>query len=382
MQIINDPGLGTLLGNSLGTGLQQLAQQKLGELQQRQKAAGFQNIGIPQQEAQLLSSLSPQELKSLGPILENYLTAPQQQITSTGLQELAQQQSPQYKSPTPFQLLMGQLNPQTNQLAPGQQFGEEQPQLSSAEAPQQIQPTKATHRPLTIAEAKRQTSEEKEALKELRKAGLKETAKLRADLSSKAAIAKERLKDLGRLEELEKEGKLDTPGYVEFLKRSGFDIPALMNEGSQEFSKIVANFVNGAKESFGSRISNFELESFLKTLPNLSQSPEGRKRVIANLKNINRAAIEYNEAKKEILKEHHGLPPIDLADEIDDRIGKRLDNISKKFREDLAKPVPKGQNKFITALQALAGSTLSVPGKILGKAGSLIGGGSAPVPPI
>ncbi|MEK6884942.1 MAG: hypothetical protein AABY22_35250, partial [Nanoarchaeota archaeon] len=41
----------------------------------------------------------------------------------------------------------------------------------------------------------------------------------------------------------------------------------------EEFQKIEANFLRNAKQYFGGRISNYEVEQFLKTIPSLSQSP-------------------------------------------------------------------------------------------------------------
>lgn len=220
------------------------------------------------------------------------------------------------------------------------------------------------NRKTQIAERKQQILEGKElrrAEREAELAGLEKHkfSKPEIKVAREAAnSSKKILHDLERFEELEKEGKLDTPGYIEFLKRTGLDIPALQNPGSEEFAKIAANFIGGAQKAVGGRVSNFELEQFLKTIPNLSQSPDGRKRVIANLKRINRANVEYYNTVKEVLKENKDIPPLDLFEKVDDRIDKKLDKISEQFKKDLARPVPAGQNRLITALQAGAGSAL------------------------
>ena len=47
--------------------------------------------------------------------------------------------------------------------------------------------------------------------------------------------------------------------------------------------------------------------------------------------------------------------------------------IAKQFKQDLLKPVPAGQNKFITALQSAAGSVAGNAGKITkGAAGAAL----------
>lgn len=186
----------------------------------------------------------------------------------------------------------------------------------------------------------------------------KHTAPIVKDILAKENQARIDINSINRLEELNKSGKLDTPGYIEFLKNSGLDIPALMNPESEEFQKIIYNFAKNAKQIFGARVSNFEFDQFLKSIPSLSQSPEGRKRVMANLKNLNRADIERGKALREIVKENNGVPPLDLELQIEDRLNKKLDGLAKLFRDDLQKEVPEGQNKYITALQSAAGKTL------------------------
>lgn len=226
-------------------------------------------------------------------------------------------------------------------------------------------------------ERKLELEREKEERKE-RIEAFKLTKGERKEILEKAKSARQNLLDLERMEELQEEGKLDTPGYVEFLKRSGLDIPALMSPGSEEFQKIAVTFLRDARTYFGARVTNFELDQFLKGIPSLSQSPEGRKRVIANLKRFNRIALEHSNALKEVIAENKGTPPLDLLEKIDTKVGKKMDKLAELFKEDLKKPVPKGQSKLIAALQAAAGGIIGAPGKLLGKIGA-IGGGAAEV---
>ena len=164
------------------------------------------------------------------------------------------------------------------------------------------------------------------------------------------------------MQELQDSGKLDTPGYPAFLKRAGLNIPALMNPESEEFNKIAVNFLRDAKNYFGARVTQQEVQLFLQGIPSLSQSPEGRKRVIANLKYIANGALEYNNALKEVIQENKGVPPYDLMERIDDKVEKKIDSFAARFKKDLSKPVPKGQNKLITALQAGLGSVIGGAG--------------------
>lgn len=334
LNIINDPSLTAQLATGIGEGLTQLATAKAQNLlarQQRQQAAsGFAALGLMPEEAQAISQLDPQV---------------QDKILLAYLQRAGGQSQSSPLSASPNESVAQTL----------------------------ARPTSKEQRMLDYQNRKLEQSEKKLANQE-KASAFKATAAERKAIIDKAKAARQDLDDLNRLEELEKEGKLDTPGYVEFLKRSGLEIPALMNEGSEEYNKVSQTFIRNAKEYLGSRISNFELEQFLKTIPSLTQSPEGRKRIVANLKKVRRSALAYNEALQEVMRENKGIPPYDLIEQVEEKIGKKLDKIAEKFRQDLSRPVPKGQNKYITALQSGAGTVLGqAPKAIAPLAGAGLG---------
>lgn len=332
--------LAASLGTGLADALSGLAQQRAQQVQRRNQAGALEALlGLDPQVAQQASYAPESVLKEF---TKQHLMAPSREAYASALQSLLQPEGQQAEQES----LLGEQQPQQLGKAPAKLKG-----LTEAQA------TKLAE--LGLKQKESQKKEVREAFK-FNKEEMKE-------IVSKARAAKTNLQDLARLEELDKEGKLDTPGYVEFLKRSGFDIPALMNPGSEEYQKITQTFLRDAKTYLGSRISNFELEQFLKTIPSLSQSPEGRKRVVSNLKRINRTALEYNNALKDVIKENKGVPPLDLQSAIEDKVDKKLDKVAEQFKKDLQRPVPAGQNKFITALQAGTGSAI-------GKAGSLAKG--------
>lgn len=362
VQIVQKPpSFGETFGSGLSQGLQQLAQNKLQEIlkhnQRSQAAKLYENAGLPKELAQSIVRQPESIQKSLLDRLE-------------GLQ-FGGQQPQQLQQPNVLQQL----------TTPQQQLGQvAQPGLEPArEVSAPIQEAVSSGLKLGPSIAERRHREllelKKEGMEQKRQAeAFKATKQERSEIIKAGRKAKQQLEDLNRMEELEKEGNLDTPGYIEFLKRSGLDIPALMDIGSEEFNKIAANFIGGAKDALGGRVTNFELEQFLKTIPSLSQSPEGRKRVIANLKRIKRTEVEYKKALKDVMSENKGVPPLDLLEKIDDKIGPRLDKISEKFRKDLSKNVPEGQNRLITAAQSIGGSIAGAPGRLLGGISHLLGG--------
>ncbi len=328
-------------------------------------------VNMPTGQPQIQDILSG--LSSGKPIAQHQLMNKQQEQINPLLQNVLQQQALKEAVPaekeTPRQLSTLSGEPMQVQKAPQQQPQSQKEGSLILGA----SPTERRHR--EMLGLKREAAEKKEISEKYKLS--KETRK---EIVQKAAAARQDLKDLNRLEELEKEGKLDTPGYVEFLKRSGLDIPALMEPGSEEFQKVAATFMRNASTYLGGRVSNYELEQFLKTIPSLSQSPEGRKRVISNLKYITRSALEYNDAMKEVISENNGVPPYDLDEKIDTKVEKRLDKLSDMFKKDLSRPVPKAQNKLVTAMQAALGSAIGTVAPIAAKtavgagAGALFGG--------
>ena len=365
--------LGQSLGQGLGGLLEGLASNKVNQMHQKQQAQSLQSVlgGLSAEQAQSLAGLSP-DIQQL--FVKDLLAQPSQQAYAQALGVGGSQQVPQQAQSqlSPFeslQLLQGNITPEIAQKLQ---------QVPNVQQQEQVnQPARLTERQATeIAKLKR--DEQKQAHKEKQDA-FKFNKDVIKDVSEKSKSAKQALHDLDRMEELQKEGKLDTPGYVEFLNRSGLSIPALMSEGSEEFNKIAQNFLRNAKQYYGGRVSNFEVEQFLKTIPSLSQSPQGRQRVIANLKNISRAELEYTKAVRDVIKDNKGIPPFDLALQIEERVEKQSKKLADKFKKDLAKPVPKGQNKFITGLQTVAGSTVgllskAIPTALGAGAGYLAGG--------
>lgn len=340
----NQPSLGGQLGSSFGTGLEALARQKLEQVAQRNQeqklSSAYKNL-FPNQQPGMAEALSALEPKEREIAIKNLFAAPGQEAYAEAL---------------------GLGLPKSNEIG-AQKEGFQNP----------IKPRLTEKQASEIA--KMRQKEEHYNRKE-RAEAFKQTKAERKEFIDKAKAGRQNLQDLNRLEELEKEG-LPTAGYNEFLKRSGLDIPALQGASGEEFNKLTANFIRNAKSYYGSRISNFELEAFLKTLPNLSASPEGRKRVISQLKNIARLEIEGGKAARDIIAKNKGIPPLDLLEQVDERISKKADKFAKKFRQDLAKEVPTSQNKLLTAVGAGLGNLVGSisPGGVLGGAiGGYLGG--------
>jgi hypothetical protein len=372
--------LGEGLARALNKNIDEISQNKLAEIHRRNDMLERNRLsrtlqalpGINPGIADFISNLSPDERKNVFQNLGSLLQLGELQSrvpAESALQDLIAGPTRSQQSAEPLRLF-GKEYPSL------QESISELPKLSNIEKAREVQQTQKITAPeqakliediFTSPKEKREREKfelEKATLKEKQEAGrFKETKEDRREIIEKGKAARRAIHDLNRMQELESTGKLDTPGYVEFLHRAGLDISSLMNPESEEFQKIANNFTANAKNHFGGRVSNFEVEQFLKTVPSLSQSPEGRKRVIANLKYLYNGDLEYNKALKEVLAEHKGVPPYDLIEKIDDKIDSKLDSLSEKFKADLAKPVPKAQNKLATALESSLGSVIGGIGK-------------------
>jgi len=155
---------------------------------------------------------------------------------------------------------------------------------------------------------------------------------------AEAKDAKQNDMRLKRMEELNKGGKLNSPGFVSALNTLehglwgvGLNLKWLMNPDSQEFEKLSNDFLKNAKSIFGARVTQGEIEMFLKTIPSLTQTTKGRERVIRNMKLFNQGAKLKKDAMAEIIEMNGGERPKNIELLVEKKIAPKLDQLSKKF---------------------------------------------------
>ncbi len=411
---------GTSLGSTLGSGLsgalQGLAESKLQQIQKQHEYksnySGLQALGIPNAE-----QLAHLDSASLQQIIKHNLEAPSRQAYAQSLQGLlgGEQQQPQQQGIAPqaqqTQSPLQNINPAQRQRleqylnSPAAQKSGNSEQILKLkkalampfEQPTQPQaiPGQNTQEQLPVIQGglnERQATElaklglqkqkmtaadkrhEKQLEHDLKKEALKETKEIRKDLFAKKKSAQDTIEAINRFEELEKEG-LPSAGWSDLLKNAGLDIPSLLGASGEEYNKVAANFVRNAKAVFGSRLTDTDLNQFLKTVPSLSNSPEGRKRINANLKrvaNLDKYAVD---AYEDILKDNKGIPPLDLDLKLDKALDQKREAVYKQFKKDLEKEVPATQNTAATLLQSGIGTLIGGAKKALPTAiGYAVGG--------
>lgn len=110
-------------------------------------------------------------------------------------------------------------------------------------------------------------------------------------------------------------------------------LPKAANAEEQLFVKTVNDFTVKAKDSFGARVTNFELDRFMQRLPTLANSSEGRKLILRQMKIIN----ELNQIEKSAIQDvfdEYGIRNIDYADAENiarERIKEKKEELRKEY---------------------------------------------------
>lgn len=337
VQIIKDPGrwssFGSSVGRSLGEGLQALAAQKLNDMRNRQaleqKQNMFSNLGYTSADASVLSSLP-----------ENLQLAYMTEFTPPGI--------PQMQANTQLEQAMGALQMKKQPTIA------QQPVAVPEATPVISKPVMAP--PLRMTTTQRLKAEQMDRKREIEDRRLKskiakeervhqyhvdkETKEVYKAINDEAESAYQADRRISRMETLVGKGDLTRPRWHAILKTisqgvmgHGINLHSLESPDSQEFLKLSQEFLKDAKKIFGARVTNMEIENLLKMIPSLSQSREGKLRVINNMRLYNEGSLIKKKAMDDIISENNGKRPMNLKALVDKRTKKDLDIVAKKVIE-------------------------------------------------
>lgn len=354
---IQDPfarGVGGLAGSQLGQvlsdNLTNIAASKAQQLKQQQMSGLYNQLGLPGNQLAYLPEQDRQMV--LQELLGEYGVAPQQNpLMSLLMQQPGAQQA--FNNQVGINNAAGQQpQPSYAQVASTDRPEGRQVPMQGMQLPMQRMGSKALAR-----SQKLNTAMLKEAYAE-QKASEKETLPYYKDIIKQAHAAKNNDKRLDRMEQLIKTSKLSNPTFASALKTLskgifgfGIDLSSLMNPESQEFEKLSNDFIREAKEIFGGgRLTDADLNAFLKIIPTLSLSNEGKLRVMENMRQVNEAAKIKENALKEIIKANGGKRPRNLELMVDEITQPQIDALADQFKRNYEN-VP---------------TTESLPGSILG----------------
>lgn len=175
--------------------------------------------------------------------------------------------------------------------------------------------------------------------------------KLYSDLNKKLRASEENDVRISELDKMNDSGQLPRGLQLWNVKSTGdLRIPFLANGVTQRFVKTINDFTVAAKDTFGARVTNYELNRFMARLPTLMNSEEGRRGIIQQMKLFNDINQIYDRNLKNVIESSGGVRKIDWdkaeskANQLTNKETKRLisefNNIDKQLNQ-LEKKFPK-----------------------------------------
>lgn len=121
-------------------------------------------------------------------------------------------------------------------------------------------------------------------------------------------------------------------GRLNVDKEGNLRFPFLASPESQRFVKTLNEFSAGAKDTFGARVTNFDLQQYLLRYPTLLNTKEGRKQLVQQMKIVNQINRAYYGSLKKAYNQAGGIRKID-ADEAERRAEEMSAPIIDKLRQ-------------------------------------------------
>lgn len=142
---------------------------------------------------------------------------------------------------------------------------------------------------------------------------------------------------IGILDDLQKSKKLPKIlGQVNVDKEGNLRFPYGANAETQRYVKTLNEFSKSAKDSYGSRVTNFDLQQFMKRFPTLLNNEEGRKQILQQMRIVNEINETYYKNLHDIISKAGGIRKIDMdvAQSLAEKVSEpKVDKLSKKFKE-------------------------------------------------
>lgn len=140
------------------------------------------------------------------------------------------------------------------------------------------------------------------------------------------------LEDLNKSEKLPKGlGRVNVD-----LKEGNLRLPTLASPEAQRYIKTLNEFSAGAKDTFGSRVTNFDLAQYLKRFPTLLNTKEGRRQILDQMKLVNQINSVYYKNLKKVYDDAGGVRKIDsdVAERLAGKLSEpAVNKLSNKFKE-------------------------------------------------
>lgn len=155
------------------------------------------------------------------------------------------------------------------------------------------------------------------------------------DAQKKLHTFRDTKNNLSIMKELAKKGDLPTGlGRINLDGEGNLRLPFAASADAQRFVKMVNEFSKNAKTTYGARVTNFDLQQYLKQFPNLLNSKEGMEQLIDHIEIVNDINSVFYKNLKNTFDKHGGVRKIDLDRAIsiaEKKSEKQVDKLSNKL---------------------------------------------------
>lgn len=173
------------------------------------------------------------------------------------------------------------------------------------------------------------------ALADWREKRRKENLPVYKETKSKLDTVEEEQRAIDILTDLNETGKLPQ-GMSRFLidpktgdLRDLAKISNWPNPETERYVKTVYNMLSGLKGTFGSRVTNFDVQSYMRRFPSLLNTQEGRRQIMKQITLVNSLNMAYSRALAQKLEEHglHGIELERAQREAKDQVAPEIEKI-------------------------------------------------------
>ncbi len=153
-----------------------------------------------------------------------------------------------------------------------------------------------------------------------------------------------------QMQKIASDDELIGPTSAVFLDALGIPLGALENPHSELYNKLSLDLLKGLPETYGNRILKVEVDNFLKTIPSLLNSPDGRRMIASNMLKLGEMKeVYYREMRnqqREYLDKNKPFPK-DFQQRVFDQVKPQIDKINQEFiKLSDIKAVPPGTIPF------------------------------------
>lgn len=108
---------------------------------------------------------------------------------------------------------------------------------------------------------------------------------------------------------------------------------------AEEYVKIINDFTTQAKDSYGSRVTNFDLQQFMRRLPTLANSETGRELILKRMQLTSQADAIFHQTMEDVYRKYGAgnITPEDAFKIAEDVSEKRLSRLQQEAEETDAK---------------------------------------------